>query len=88
MEHILKNIHWLGHASFRVEAMGMTIYIDPWQLKETPPADVILVTHEHQDHCSPEDITSIQGEDTVIVAPKAAAAKIGGHGQVHRPSYG
>ena len=85
MERILKNIHWLGHASFRVEAMGMTIYIDPWQLKDTPPADVILVTHEHQDHCSPEDIASIRNEDTVIAAPKAAAAKIGGDVEIVEP---
>lgn len=85
MEHILKNIHWLGHASFRVEAMGMTIYIDPWQLKETPPADVILVTHEHKDHCSLKDIASIRREDTVVVAPAAAAARIGGEMTVVEP---
>ena len=55
------DIHWHGHDSFRVEADGKVIYIDPWQLGDAPQADLILVTHDHSDHCSPEDIAKIQG---------------------------
>jgi L-ascorbate metabolism protein UlaG (beta-lactamase superfamily) len=32
-------------------------------------ADLILITHPHPDHLSPEDIKKIQASDTVIVAP-------------------
>ena len=30
---MLDGIHWLGHASFRIELGGMVVYIDPWNLK-------------------------------------------------------
>ena len=47
---MLGKIHWLGHDSFRLDGT-VTIYIDPWKLPAgLPPADLILVTHEHFDH--------------------------------------
>jgi L-ascorbate metabolism protein UlaG (beta-lactamase superfamily) len=76
LEGFLKGIHWLGHDSFRIEAGGKVIYIDPWQIKEGPKADLILITHDHFDHCSPEDVAKIRGEKTKILAPKAAASKL------------
>ncbi len=58
----------------------MTIYIDPFQLTgNLPPAELILITHDHYDHCSPDDIEKIQGPDTVIVTVPAAAAKLSGN---------
>ena len=30
------DIHWHGHDSFRVEADGKVIYVDPWQLGDAP----------------------------------------------------
>jgi L-ascorbate metabolism protein UlaG (beta-lactamase superfamily) len=53
---MLEQIHWLGHDVFRIDG-PQTIYFDPDRLREGyPKADVILSTHEHRDHCSPEDI--------------------------------
>ena len=47
-------IEWLGHASFRISTDKVTIYIDPYNLKKGErKADIILITHEHYDHCSP-----------------------------------
>ena len=52
-------ITWLGHAAFKlISSSGKTILIDPWLenpkapqgIKETIPADIILVTHGHSDH--------------------------------------
>lgn len=74
---MLENIHWLGHASFRIEN-AQVIYIDPWKLKSFRPADLILVTHAHHDHFSPEDIRKIAGPQTVIVCPFDCVGKVPG----------
>ena len=47
----------------------MNVYIDPWGLTETDPADVIFITHAHSDHFSPEGIEKIQKPKTQINAP-------------------
>jgi L-ascorbate metabolism protein UlaG (beta-lactamase superfamily) len=74
------NIHWLGHASFRIEDGTKTMYIDPWKISEkSPKADVILITHGHYDHFSPEDIVKIRTEKTIVVAPKNVARQIQGN---------
>ncbi len=79
------NIHWLGHASFRIEGNGLQIYIDPWQVTEGPQADLILISHDHRDHCSPEDVAKLRGEETVIVAVAAAAEKLPGPVEIVKP---
>ena len=78
------NIVWLGHDSFRIDA-STCIYIDPYQLDGGKPADLILVTHEHFDHCSPEDVARIQQPETVIVTEKDSAEKLSGDVRVMTP---
>lgn len=64
---MLETIHWLGHASFRIDA-ELCIYIDPWRLgANSPPADAILITHEHFDHFSITDIERIAKPHTTII---------------------
>jgi L-ascorbate metabolism protein UlaG (beta-lactamase superfamily) len=73
------HIHWLGHASFRIEDAGKQIYIDPYRLpNELPKADYIFITHGHMDHFSPIDISKIKKNETVIVAIKEVISKISG----------
>jgi L-ascorbate metabolism protein UlaG (beta-lactamase superfamily) len=73
------HIHWLGHASFRIDDGGASIYIDPWKLPAgAPKADVILITHAHFDHYSAEDIAAIETPATVFVAPADVASKLAG----------
>jgi L-ascorbate metabolism protein UlaG (beta-lactamase superfamily) len=82
---LVERLHWLGHASFRLDGPP-TIYFDPWRLEgELPQADVILISHEHQDHCSPEDVERVGGPGTVIVTVPQAAQKLRGDVRVLRP---
>ena len=61
-------ITWLGHASFRINANDRIIYIDPFQLDGGEEADLILITHDHHDHCSPDDVKKIHKEGTMIIS--------------------
>ncbi len=70
-------LKWLGHASWKLKAGGKTLYIDPYQGDYDEEADVILASHSHTDHCEPDKVKAVKGEDTVIVAPEDCAAKIG-----------
>jgi len=74
---MLQGIHWLGHASVRIDDV-ITIYIDPWKVAEPKQADLILVTHEHFDHLSKDDIVKLSGPETMVVASRGAAAKLSG----------
>jgi L-ascorbate metabolism protein UlaG (beta-lactamase superfamily) len=82
---VVKNITWLGHDGFLIKGGGKTIAIDPFQVKDCEPADIILVTHEHYDHCSPEDIQKFQKASTVIVTEANSAAKLSGDVRVVQP---
>ena len=81
---MIKNIHWLGHDTFKFVGEKV-IYTDPFKLKRKDTADIVLITHEHFDHCSPEDVKKIQGPNTVIVATSDCAQKLSGKIKVVRP---
>lgn len=75
---MVENIKWLGHSSLLIEKNGKVIYVDPWKIKTIREADLILITHSHFDHCSPEDIDKIKKEETLIIGPSDAVAKVRG----------
>lgn len=74
---MIEGIHWLGHASFRLDGDAV-VYIDPYKIAGGPAADIILVSHGHYDHCSPSAIERIMKKDTVIVTSPACAGKLKG----------
>ena len=85
MKNVIEKIKRLGHAAFRFD-FAKTIYIDPYQLSgNLPKADVIICTHEHFDHCSPEDIAKIQDEKTIIIATADSAKKLSGNVKIIAP---
>lgn len=81
---MIENIHWLGHDTFKITGEKV-IYTDPFKVTRKDKADIILITHEHYDHCSPEDIEKIQGPGTVIVATPDCAPKLKGEVRTVRP---
>lgn len=81
---MIERIEWLGHASFRIQGFPL-IYIDPWRVARNPfHADVILVTHDHYDHCSPADVEKLRGPGTVVIS-NPMAAKVLGETTILRP---
>jgi L-ascorbate metabolism protein UlaG (beta-lactamase superfamily) len=76
---MIENIYWLGHASFKIVEKGKVIYIDPWKIKKPEEADIILVTHSHYDHFSPEDIKVLQGDRTIIVSTRNVIKQCSGN---------
>lgn len=82
---MIDKIRWLGHATFQIKAEKM-IYIDPWKLKgNEEKADIILITHDHYDHCEPKDVAKIQHRRTVIVTTADCAEKLSGDVRVIAP---
>ncbi len=59
-------ISWLGHDGFKIKN-SLVVYTDPFQINPDEKADLVLVSHEHYDHCSPQDLKKILGPDTTIV---------------------
>ena len=74
---MLTGITWHGHATVRIEAGGNSIITDPYQLKETKPANVILITHSHFDHLSLEDVEKVRDKDSVLVATADSVEQLG-----------
>ena len=82
---MLKDIHWLGHDTFKIIAGEGVIYTDPFKIKKKDTADIILITYEHFDHCSPEDVEKIKGAGTVIISTPDCAEKLSGDIRVIKP---
>lgn len=82
-------VKWLGHASFQIRASDKIIYVDLKKygkmVETTEKADVILVTHNHGDHCSPEKIEKLCRKDTVIIAPKNCVKRLKGNVKAIKP---
>jgi L-ascorbate metabolism protein UlaG (beta-lactamase superfamily) len=84
VKEMAQKMVWLGHDCFRIDA-DKTIYFDPYDISPGPKADLILVSHEHFDHCSPDDVSKIQGTGTVIITDKTSAEKLTGDVRIIAP---
>jgi L-ascorbate metabolism protein UlaG (beta-lactamase superfamily) len=83
------HVKWLGHSSFQIRTGGKIIYIDLKKygkvVETSEKADIILVTHNHGDHCSPPKIKSLSKKDTIVIAPKDCAKRISGNVRSLKP---
>jgi L-ascorbate metabolism protein UlaG (beta-lactamase superfamily) len=73
-------ITWTGHAGFKILYGNKKMYIDPYKLtkkyKNIFDADIVLITHNHFDHLSIEDLKNIINERTVIVSAQECLSQI------------
>jgi len=82
---MVDGIAWLGHDSFRLSGSKI-VYIDPWHIAAgAPPADLILITHEHSDHFDKGDIAAIRRPSTVIVGPAEVTRQVEGETRTVAP---
>jgi len=73
----------LGHASFEIEVAGKLIYIDPYMKPPNPEVgDIILVSHDHFDHCDVDTINLLSDSSTLMVSPHKAGRKLGAKAKV------
>jgi len=62
------------HGSVMLEFGGKVIHVDPWSQGDftgLPPADLIVITHTHQDHLDRAMVDKLKKPETIIVGPPA-----------------
>ncbi|KAJ3434263.1 hydrolase metallo-beta-lactamase superfamily [Anaeramoeba flamelloides] len=71
-------IKWITQACLRIksEEPSLIIYTDPFGIENEEEADLILITHDHYDHLSGENIKKVLGTNTQIVVPLVCKEKI------------
>jgi L-ascorbate metabolism protein UlaG (beta-lactamase superfamily) len=74
-------ITFIGHGTLLFTFSDKVIHVDPWSkladYSTLPKADLILITHEHQDHFDMNAIKKIKTNKTKIIANRNSAQKIG-----------
>ncbi len=72
-------IEWFGHASFKLKG-SVVVYIDPFILPDSvEKADIVLMTHEHFDHCVGDKLGVLAKPDTVVVTTEGCSSKLHGY---------
>lgn len=82
---VMKVIKWLGHSGFSINTGDKIVVIDPFQIKNCDRADIILITHPHNDHCSIDDIHKIKKPSTFFITEAESAKKLTGDVRVIKP---
>ena len=75
-------ITFLGHGTLMLTFGGKIIHVDPYSsaadYSKLPKADLILITHEHQDHLDAKALGPIRTAKTILVANPASAKQLEG----------
>ncbi len=57
----------IAHDTFRI-AGSLVVYTDPFKVAKKDESDIVLLSHEHFDHLSLEDLNKVCTAETTIVA--------------------
>jgi len=73
-------IIFIGHSSLMMTFNGKTIHFDPYgkmaDYTRLPKADLIFITHDHNDHFDMTALQGIQTKDTVVILPPICSEMI------------
>ena len=75
-------ITFIGHGSLMLKFGGKIIHVDPFSklvdYATLPKADLVFITHEHQDHLDPVALQLVTTAKTVVVLTEKCAEKAPG----------
>jgi L-ascorbate metabolism protein UlaG (beta-lactamase superfamily) len=76
---MLERITWFRQSALRWTDDERVIYIDPWGTEDDAlAADLIFLTHVHDDHFQPDEIARLRKDGTKLVAPHDVARELTG----------
>ena len=79
---IIIKVKWLGNSALLVDS-EQKIVIDPsFEMEADFEADIVLITHEHDDHINLDDLKTVITEETKIYAPQSVYDKFEIKGEV------
>ncbi len=82
---MLERFTWYRQSAYRWRDDDVTVYLDPWSIRDPDPADAVFITHAHFDHFDKDDIAKIESDSTKIVAPRDVADELSGDVHPVRP---
>jgi L-ascorbate metabolism protein UlaG (beta-lactamase superfamily) len=82
-------VTWIGHATSLIQIEGLNILTDPtfydlslvhqrlvapaFMPNELPPIDVVLLSHNHRDHCDKKSLGKLVAHNPLVLIPKGDA---------------
>ena len=71
---LLKDVTHLNHSTIKISGKKV-VYFDPIQISGEPKdADIIFITHSHDDHFAPDEIKKLLKPNTTLVVPHDVVA--------------
>ena len=94
-------LKWFPNSWFQIKSDDKVLYVDPAYLKpmfkdylkkgtddlpeDLEKANIIMVTHEHRDHCSPATVNALKKEDTLVIASKTCVDELDEDTKIVKP---